>query len=78
MVVSTQREKVRSGRKGDKRFEGEGGAGVLHWQRARLNSGGIQAGGVTGGSHTVGRCGISRRSRDAAGGSSRSESCQEF
>ena len=31
---------------------------------ARLNSGGIQAGGVRGGSHSV----VSRRSRDAAGG----------
>ena len=33
---------------------------------ARLNSGGIQAGGVRGGSHGAGRCGISRGSRDAA------------
>ena len=33
-----------------------------------LNSGGIQAGAVLGGSHSVGRCGISRRSRRAAPG----------
>ena len=35
---------------------------------ARLDSGGIQAGGVRGGSHSVGRCGVSSRSRDATGG----------
>ena len=29
-VVRVQREKIRSGRKKDKRFEGEGGAGMLH------------------------------------------------
>ena len=34
---------------------------------ARLSSGGIQAGEVRGRSHSVGRCGISRRSRDATG-----------
>ena len=28
---------------------------------------GIQAGGILGGSHNVGRCGISRRSKDATG-----------
>ena len=39
------------------------------------HSAGIQAGGVRGGSYTVGRCGISRRSRE---GSSKSESCLEF
>ena len=34
----------------------------------RLNSGGIQAGEVRGGSHGDGRCGISSRSRDATEG----------
>ena len=34
---------------------------------ARLSSGGIPAGGVRGGSHSAGRCGISKKSRDAAG-----------
>ena len=28
----------------------------------------MQAGGARGGSHSVGRCGISRRNKDAAGG----------
>ena len=38
-----QREKRQNRQKGDKRFEGEGGAEVLHQQRgARLNSGGTQ------------------------------------
>ena len=38
---------------------------MLHWLRgARLNSGGIEAGGVLGGSHSD----VSRRSRDAVGG----------
>ena len=32
-----------------------------------MSSGGIPAGGVRGGSHSVGRCGISKKSRDAAG-----------
>ena len=38
-----QREEIQSGRKENGRFEGEGGAGALHWQRGtrytRLNSG---------------------------------------
>ena len=34
---------------------------------ARLSSGGIQDGGVRGGSHSAGRCGISKKGRDAAG-----------
>ena len=56
-----------SGR-GDKRFEGKGEAGVLHWQKGvRLYSGSIQAGEVRG-SHNVGRYGISSRSRNTAGG----------
>ena len=33
----------------------------------RLNNGSIQAEGILGGGHRVGRCGISKRSRDAAG-----------
>ena len=72
-VVRLQRKKIRSGQKGDKKFERECGAGVLGG--ARLNSGGLQAGGVRGGSNS----GVLRISRDAeGGGSSRSESCQEF
>ena len=59
----------------DKRFKGEG---CISRGEARLNSGGIQAGRVQGESHSVCRCGISWRSRNAAGGSSRSESSQEF
>ena len=51
----------------------------LHRQRGaswiRLNSEDIQAGGVRRGRHGVGRCGISRRSKED---SSRSESCLEF
>ena len=78
-----QREKIQSGRKKDKRFEGKSGVRVLHQQKgarwARLSNGGIPAGGVRGGSHSAGRCGISkkkqRRSRE---GGSRSESYQEF
>ena len=63
-----QKEKIQSGPKKDKRFEGEGGVRVLHWQkRARLSSGVIQAGGVRGGSHSAGRCGISKKSRNATG-----------
>ena len=33
---------------------------------ARLNNGGVPAGGVPGGSHSAGRCGISKK-QDAAG-----------
>ena len=36
-------------------------------ERVRLSSGDIQAGGVRGGSHSAGKCGISRRSRDVVG-----------
>ena len=70
--MRVQREKLQSGRKGDKRWVWGGSAALA--EGARLNSGGIQAGGVRGESRSV----VSRRSRDAAGGSSRSESCQEF
>ena len=70
-MVRVQREKIQSGWKKDKRFEGEGGAGALHWQRGSqmglLSIGGIKTGGVRGGRHSAGRCGISRKSRDAAG-----------
>ena len=41
----------------------------------RLNSGGIQAGETQRGRHSIGRCGISRRSKE---GSSTSESRLEF
>ena len=75
-MVRVQREKIQSGRKKNKRFESEGGVRVLHKQkRARLSSEDILAGGVRGGSHTAGRCRISKKSRE---GSSTNESCQEF
>ena len=49
------------GRRGDKMFEGEGGAGVPHWQRGtRLNSGDILVGEVREERHSV-------TSRDTAG-----------
>ena len=77
--MRVQREKIHSGWKKDKRFEGEDGVRVMHLQNgarwARLSSGGIPAGGVQGGSHSAGRCGISKKSRE---GRSRSESSQEF
>ena len=70
-VVRVQREKIQSGRKKNKRFEGEGGVQVLHQQKgarwARLSNAGIPAGEVRGGSHSAGRCGISKKCRDAAG-----------
>ena len=67
-VVRAQSEKMQSGWKKDKMFEGEGGVRVQHSQkRARLSSGSIQAGKVQGGSHSAGRSGISKKSRDAAG-----------
>ena len=54
-----QREEIGKGWKKGKRFEDEGGAGALHWQRGdrwiRLNSGGIQAGGARKERHCVGR-----------------------
>ena len=66
--MRVQREKIQSGRKKDKKFEGEGGARGLHLQKgARWSSGGIPAGGVLGGSHSAGRCKISKKSRDVAG-----------
>ena len=36
-------------------------------EEARLSGGGIPAGGVRGRSHSAGRCGIYKKSRDAAG-----------
>ena len=67
-MVRAQRKKIRSEQKQDKRFEGEGGAGVLHLQiGGQIDSGGIQAGRIRKGSHTVGRCGISRISWNPAG-----------
>ena len=71
-----QREKIRSGRKKDKRFEGEGGCECCISRReatwARLSNGGISAGG---GSHSAGRCGISKKTGRCREGSSRSEIC---
>ena len=75
-MVRVQKEKIQNGRKKDKKFESEGGVRVLHLQMgARLSSGGIPAGGVRRGSHSAGRCRISKISRED---SSRNESCQEF
>ena len=60
------REKIRNRRKKDKKFEGEVEAercvsrGGARW--TRLNSGGVQAGGVRRGKDSVARCGISRGS----------------
>ena len=67
--MRVQREKIRSGQKKDKNLKGNVGRKcyISRGARlARLSSGGIQAGGPQGGSHRAGRCGISRRSRDAA------------
>ena len=63
------------GGKKNKRFEGEGGVRVLHQQKgarwarwARLSSGVIPDGGVRGGSHSAGRCGISKKAGMQQGG----------
>ena len=45
------------------RYEVGGSASLV--EEARRHSGGIRAGGVRGGSHSVSRCGISKRSRDS-------------
>ena len=73
-MVRVQREKIQNGRKKDKKFESEGGV-RLSSEGSRLRSGGIPAGGVRRGSHSAGRCRISKKSRE---GSSRNESYQEF
>ena len=50
------------GGKIDKRFECEGGVRVLRYQKgARLSREGIPAGEVRGGSHSAGRCVISKK-----------------
>ena len=70
-VMKVERENIKSGWKGNRRFEGEGGTGVLHKQRED-QMGHIEQWRNTSwrsrGSHSVGRCGISRRSRGAAPG----------
>ena len=48
-------------------LKGEWGASAALAQGARLSSGGIPARRVRGGSHSAGRCGISKKSRNAAG-----------
>ena len=73
-MVMEQREKIENGWKKDKRFEGEGGGSAALAERGRLYSRGIQAEGVRIGSQSA----ISKKSRDASGGSSKSESCQEL
>ena len=66
--MRVQREKIQSGRKKDKRFEGEDRMQVLHLQKGpRLSSGDIPAEEVREGSHSAVRCGISKKSRAAAG-----------
>ena len=65
--VRVQWEKIQSGRKKDKRFEGEGGMRVELAEGCQIEQRSIPAGGVRGGSHTAGWCGISKKSRDAAG-----------
>ena len=68
-MVRVQREKVQSGWNEDKRFEGEGGVQGLHLRKgARLSSRGIPAGGVRGGSHSAGRCEISKKTGTQKGG----------
>ena len=67
-----QRENTRSGQKRDKKgFESEGRAGMLHQQRGwadeRSSTVELCKRRVRRGSHSVGRSGISRRSRDATG-----------
>ena len=63
--MQVQREKIQSGRKKDKKFEGEDGVRVMHYQKearwARLSRGGISAEGVQGESHSAGRCGIFKK-----------------
>ena len=77
-MVRRQREKRQNGQKGDKRFEGESaalvkGGQVEQWRYTGLEKSEEEVS-VTmrcnGGSHSV--------IRDTAGGSSRSESCQEL
>ena len=61
------REEIQRGWKEDKRFEVEGGGRATLAEGAKwskLNSGGIEAGGVQRGRHSVGRCWISRRSME--------------
>ena len=61
-MVRVQREKIQSGWKRDKKFEGKDGVRVMHQQKgARLSSGGIPAGGVQRESHSAGRCEISKK-----------------
>ena len=82
VVVRVQKKKIQSGRKKNKRFESEGGVRVLDSQReatwVRLSRGDITAGGVRRGSHSAGRCGISKKQERSREGSSRSEISQEF
>ena len=70
-MVRVQKEKIQSGRKKDKRFEGEDGVRycISRWEAtwATLSSGGIPGGGFRGGNHSAGRCGISKKRRNAAG-----------
>ena len=77
-VVRVQREKMQSGRKKDKRFEGECCISRREATWARLSNGGIPAGEVRGGSHSAGRCGISKKIGRSREGSSKSENFQEF
>ena len=60
--MRVERAKMQSGQMGNKKFEGEDGVSAALAEEGRLNGGGIQAGGIGGGSHSA----ISRRSREAA------------
>ena len=70
--MRVQREKIGSGQKGDKRFEGEGGAGVLQLQRG----GQIEQWRFTSWRNQRGKsqCCLQKKQ----GGSSRSKNCQEI
>ena len=71
-MVRGQREKIQNGSKGDKRLKTRVELECsISRRRARLYSEGIHVRGVRGESHSV-------TSGDTAGGSSKSESCQEF
>ena len=69
-MVKVQKEKIQSGQKGIRDLKTSVGrkscisTGEARW--TKYHNEGIQAGGVRGGSHNVGRCSISRRNRGAA------------
>ena len=67
-VVRVQREKIRSGRKRIRGLKARVACECCVGRRGPdLSSGSTPAGGVRGRSHSAGRCGISKKSSDAAG-----------